>query len=90
VPPQVCTGDTGHAEVVRVTYDPAQVTYPQLLGMFFAAHDPTQRDRQGVDVGSQYRSIVLYHGADQLAAARWVLIVLPCAARCAVLGPRMS
>lgn len=58
---EVCTGTTGHAEVVQVTYDPAVVTYPQLLEVFWRSHDPTERDRQGDDVGPQYRSVVFYH-----------------------------
>ena len=52
---QVCGGDTGHAEAIRITYDPAQVGYDDLLDMFFATHDPTQLNRQGNDVGTQYR-----------------------------------
>ena len=65
----VCTGTTGHAEVVQVTFDPAVVSYDQLLEVFWAMHDPTQRDRQGPDTGSQYRSIVLTHSPAQLEAA---------------------
>ncbi|RBI62251.1 peptide-methionine (S)-S-oxide reductase [halophilic archaeon] len=62
---QVCTGDTGHAEVVQVEYDPEVITYDELLEVFFATHDPTQLNHQGPDVGTQYRSIVLYHDDDQ-------------------------
>jgi peptide-methionine (S)-S-oxide reductase len=65
----VCTGTTGHAEVVQVTFDPGVVSYDQLLEVFWAMHDPTQRDRQGPDVGSQYRSIVLTHTPEQLETA---------------------
>ncbi len=65
----VCSGQTGHAEVVEVTYDPAQVTYEQLLDVFFQAHDPTQVNRQGPDVGTQYRSVVLVHDEAQRKAA---------------------
>jgi peptide-methionine (S)-S-oxide reductase len=61
----VCTGTTGHAEVVEVTYDPARVTYQQLLDAFWKMHDPTTRDRQGPDVGSQYRSVIFYHDEEQ-------------------------
>jgi peptide-methionine (S)-S-oxide reductase len=67
---QVCGGDTGHAEVVRVDYDPARVGYDELLSVFWMAHDPTQVDRQGPDVGRQYRSLILTHDADQSAAAK--------------------
>lgn len=62
---QVCSGSTGHAEVVRVEFDPDIVTLVELLEVFFAVHDPTTRDRQGPDVGSQYRSAVFYETADQ-------------------------
>ena len=57
---EVCSGETGHAEVVQVTYDPEAITYRDLLKVFFSIHDPTTVDRQGADVGTQYRSIVLY------------------------------
>ncbi|WP_266203268.1 peptide-methionine (S)-S-oxide reductase MsrA [Pontibacter kalidii] len=62
---EVCSDRTGHAEVVQVTYDPQQVTYDQLLQVFWHAHDPTQFNRQGPDVGSQYRSVVFYHSDEQ-------------------------
>lgn len=62
---QVCNGRTGHAEVVQVAYDPDRVDYETLLEVFFATHDPTQKNRQGNDVGPQYRSIVLYHDPTQ-------------------------
>jgi peptide-methionine (S)-S-oxide reductase len=67
---QVTSGKTGHAEAVRVVYDPSQITYEQLLQVFFAvAHDPTQLNRQGPDVGTQYRSVVFYGDDDQRRAA---------------------
>jgi peptide-methionine (S)-S-oxide reductase len=66
---QVCGGRTGHAEVVQITYDPSVVSYRDLLDVFFTIHDPTTKDRQGADVGPQYRSIILYHGPEQKAAA---------------------
>ena len=65
----VCTGCTGHAEVVQITYDPSIVSYDDLLEIFWTIHDPTTPDRQGADVGSQYRSIILYHDDEQKRAA---------------------
>lgn len=62
---QVCTGRTGHAEVVRLTYDPAVVTYERLVELFWQAHDPTQLNRQGADVGTQYRSVIFTHSEEQ-------------------------
>src|SRR5579862_6647757 len=66
---QVCSHRTGHAEVVEVTYDPDRIPYEHLLAVFFAEHDPTQLNRQGPDVGDQYRSVVFVHDAAQRAAA---------------------
>ena len=66
---QVCSDTTGHAEVVEVTYDDEQVPYEQLLAIFWAEHDPTQLNRQGPDVGSQYRSVIFVHDEEQRAAA---------------------
>ena len=66
---QVCSDTTGHAEVVEVTYDPEQVPYEQLLTIFWLEHDPTQLNRQGPDVGSQYRSVIFVHDEEQRAAA---------------------
>jgi peptide-methionine (S)-S-oxide reductase len=66
---QVCSDATGHAEVVEVTYDDEKVPYEQLLAIFWAEHDPTQLNRQGPDVGSQYRSVIFAHDEDQRAAA---------------------
>ncbi len=65
----VCTDETGHAEVVEVTFDPEKVTYEQILEVFWTKHDPTQVDRQGPDVGTQYRSVVFYHNDKQKTAA---------------------
>ena len=67
---QVCSHTTGHAEAVRLEYDPEQVTHEDLLEVFFAMHDPTTPDRQGPDVGSQYRSAVFFHSPEQERAAR--------------------
>jgi peptide-methionine (S)-S-oxide reductase len=66
----VCSHTTGHAEVVQVEYDPAKVRYEQLLDVFWHEHDPTQLDRQGPDVGDQYRSVIFFHDEDQEKAAR--------------------
>jgi peptide-methionine (S)-S-oxide reductase len=65
----VCTGRTGHVEVVRVVYDPAMVSYEQLLRIFWESHDPTQGMRQGNDIGTQYRSVIYCHDAEQRQAA---------------------
>ena len=62
---QVCSGTTGHAEVIQVTFDPKKVTYSKLLELFWRSHDPTTKDRQGNDVGTQYRSVVFYHNDTQ-------------------------
>ena len=66
---QVCTGDTGHAEVVQITFDPSAISYRDLLEVFFTIHDPTTKDRQGPDVGPQYRSIILHHDEEQKQVA---------------------
>jgi peptide-methionine (S)-S-oxide reductase len=70
---QVCSGTTGHAEVVRIDFDPAQISFRQLLMVFFAIHDPTTRNRQGADVGTQYRSAIFAHSAEQRAEAEVVM-----------------
>lgn len=70
---QVCGKDTGHAEVVQVTFDPEAVSYADLLRVFFTVHDPTTKDRQGADVGPQYRSIILTHDEAQARVARAVI-----------------
>lgn len=70
---QVCEGETGHIEVVTVTYDPSAVTYHELLEIFFASHDPTTSDRQGNDIGPQYRSAIFWQTPAQQEAAREVI-----------------
>jgi peptide-methionine (S)-S-oxide reductase len=72
---EVCGKKTGHAEVVRVVFDPAELSYADLLRVFFTIHDPTTKDRQGADVGPQYRSIILAHSEAQAATAREVMLV---------------
>ncbi|MFL3045193.1 MAG: peptide-methionine (S)-S-oxide reductase MsrA [Candidatus Neomarinimicrobiota bacterium] len=66
---EVCTGMTGHAEVAQITFDPATISFDELLNMFWKSHDPTTRNRQGNDVGTQYRSAIFYHNEEQRSAA---------------------
>ena len=73
---QVCTGATGHAEVIQVAFDPSQITFRDLLQVFFTIHDPTTLNRQGNDVGTQYRSVIYYHSPEQLATAHEVIAEL--------------
>jgi peptide-methionine (S)-S-oxide reductase len=70
---QICDGDTGHAEVVKVTFDPAQISYNDILGIFFAIHDPTTLNRQGNDAGTQYRSAIFVHSPAQRATAEAII-----------------
>src|SRR5437867_12881508 len=70
---QVCSGQTGHAEVVQVEFDPREVSFRDILRVFFTIHDPTTKNRQGADVGSQYRSAILYHSPEQQRAAEEVI-----------------
>ena len=72
----VCTGTTGHAEAVQITFDPAVISYRQLLEIFFAFHDPTTLNQQGADVGTQYRSAIFYHSPEQEQVARAVVASL--------------
>lgn len=73
---QICNGDTGHAEVVQVHYDPSLIGYTDLLEVFFVIHDPTTLNRQGNDVGTQYRSAIFYHDAEQEQQARAAIAAL--------------
>jgi peptide-methionine (S)-S-oxide reductase len=77
----VCSGRTGHAEVVRVEYDPGEVSYDKLLDVFWQNHDPTTRNRQGPDVGTQYRSAIFYHTPEQKRAAEGSLALLEASGR---------
>jgi peptide-methionine (S)-S-oxide reductase len=70
---QVCTGTTGHAETCNIVFDPKQITFDELLQVFFTDHDPTQLNRQGNDVGTQYRSAIFYHNADQKQKAEYYI-----------------
>ena len=70
---QVCGGETGHAEVVQLKFDPSVVSFAEILQVFFVIHDPTTRDRQGNDVGTQYRSAIFYHSPEQKAVAERVI-----------------
>lgn len=70
---EVCGKKTGHAEVVQITFDPAEISFRDLLFVFFTIHDPTTKDRQGADVGPQYRSVIFFHGAEQETTAREVM-----------------
>jgi peptide-methionine (S)-S-oxide reductase len=69
----VCSGETGHAEVVQLTFDPKRVSFKEILEVFFVIHDPTTLDRQGNDVGTQYRSAIFHHSAEQKVAAEQVI-----------------
>ena len=70
---QVCTGRTGHAEVAQITFDPEVISYKEILEVFFTVHDPTTLNRQGADVGTQYRSAIFYHNNEQRAVAEQVI-----------------
>ena len=73
---QVCSGATGHAEVAQITFDPKEISYRDLLGVLFTIHDPTTLNRQGNDVGTQYRSVVFYHSPEQQQAVQDVIAEL--------------
>ncbi len=70
---QVCSGTTGHAEVVQITFDPQPISFKEMLEVFFAFHDPTTLNRQGPDIGSQYRSLIFYHSSQQRAIAEQMI-----------------
>jgi peptide-methionine (S)-S-oxide reductase len=76
---QVCTGTTGHAEVVQIEYDPGEIDFADLLGVFFTIHDPTTLNRQGVDTGTQYRSAIFYHSPAQKSQAETAIVELDAA-----------
>jgi len=73
---EICSGETGHAEVVQLTFDPKRVSFKEILEVFFVIHDPTTLNRQGNDVGTQYRSAIFHHSAEQKAAAEQVIAKL--------------
>ena len=73
---QVCSGSTGHAEVIQVTFDPAVISFRDILNVFFATHDPTTQNRQGADVGTQYRSVIFYHSPQQQQVAEQRIVEL--------------
>ena len=73
---EVCTGTTGHAEAIQITYDPSVISYRELLDVFFYTHDPTTLNRQGADVGTQYRSAIFYHNKEQEADAKTIIAQL--------------
>ncbi len=73
---EVCSGETGHAEVVQITFDPAVISYAEILGVFFSVHDPTTLNRQGADVGTQYRSAVYFHDDSQKVIAEKAIATL--------------
>ena len=73
---QVCSGNTGHAEVIQIKFDPNKISFEEILQVFFSIHDPTTLNRQGADVGPQYRSVIFYHNAEQKAAAESMIAKL--------------